>query len=65
MEVATDATFEAPVFIATVERDGSIVRRQESVRVAAPLAPGKYRWRVTARNDFGTATSAIRGFHVQ
>jgi len=65
VEVATDATFEAPVFIATVERDGSIVRRQESVRVAAPLAPGKYRWRVTARNDFGTATSAIRGFHVQ
>ena len=41
VEVATDATFDVPVFTATVVRDGSIVRRQESVLVATPLAPGK------------------------
>jgi glucose/arabinose dehydrogenase len=66
VEVATDATFAEPVFTATVLRGDSLAIRRESVRVDPALESGRhYRWRVTARNDFGTATSATRGFRVE
>jgi len=64
VEVATDATFETPVFVATVLRGGgSLLSKTASVQVAPALVSGQsYRWRVTARNDFGAVTSAIQGF---
>jgi hypothetical protein len=66
VEVVTDATDAEPVFTATVLRSGTSVERTASVQVTAPLVSGRlYRWRVTARNDFGARTSDFRGFRFE
>jgi len=66
VEVATDATFETPVFLGQVFRGGSVADKTASVQVTPPLVSGQhYRWRVTARNDFGAVTSAIQAFRVK
>jgi hypothetical protein len=66
VEVVTDATDGEPVFTATVLRSGTRVERTASVQIAARLVSGAhYRWRVTARNDFGARVSDIRGFRFE
>jgi hypothetical protein len=66
VEVATDPTFAAPVFTTTVVRSGPATQRTASVQVTPSLEPAtRYFWRVTARNDFGTRTSGVRGFRTK
>jgi PKD repeat protein len=66
VEVVTDAADAEPVFTATVLRSGTSVERTASVQVTAPLAAGSlYRWRVTARNDFGARASDTREFRFE
>jgi len=66
IEVVTDATDAEPVFTATVMRSGTSVEKTASVQVTAPLVSGRlYRWRVTARNDFGARASDIREFRFE
>jgi PKD repeat protein len=66
VEVGTDATDAEPVFTATVLRSGTLLETTASVQITAPLVSGRlYRWRVTARNDFGVRASDIRGFRFE
>jgi hypothetical protein len=66
VEVATDATFETPVFLGQVFRGGSAANKTASIQVTPALVSGQhYRWRVTARNDFGAVTSVVQGFRVK
>jgi hypothetical protein len=66
VEIATDNAFTKPVFTATVVRDTKLQDPTASVKVTPPLRGNtRYRWRVTARNDFGTVVSETRGFRIR
>jgi len=66
VEVVLDSAFSEPVFTATVVRAPGSVNPTASVQVGSPLQSGqRYRWRVTARNNFGSNTSPSRAFRMQ
>ncbi len=66
VEVVDDATPPNPVFTAVVTRGTSGVDRTQSVQVATTLqSGGRYRWRVTSRNNFGSFTAPARNFREQ
>jgi hypothetical protein len=66
VEVVLDSAFSEPVFTTTVTREPGSVSPTESVQVGTPLQSGqRYRWRVTARNNYGSITSPSRAFRMQ
>ncbi len=66
VEVAPDGTPDDPVFVGQVFRQPNVAQRTASVQVTPPLTSGeRYRWRVTARNDYGVTTTARQSFHVK
>ncbi len=66
IEVVLDSAFAEPVFTATLIRDATIVGKTASIQCTTPLQSGqRYRWRVTARNNYGSITSPSRAFRMQ
>jgi hypothetical protein len=66
IEVVTDSAFADPVFTATLIRDATIVGTTASIQCTTTLQSGqRYRWRVTARNSYGSTTSPSRAFRMQ
>jgi glucose/arabinose dehydrogenase len=63
IEVVTDSAFGDPVFTATLMRDASLVGKTASIQCTTTLVSGqRYRWRVTARNNYGSFTTPSRAF---
>src|SRR5262249_23089718 len=65
VEVGLDGSLDTPVFTAPVFRGPSLAQHQRVQVARALLSAHSYRWRVTARNDFGTVTAPAQNFHVK